>query len=502
MDPSYVQRDVTLDDIEDVEVLRRAALMLQEDNKMLVRMIRKLKKELHELKGGDPEQLRLQITGLEQQLATRNKMLFGDKSERRTGKKGARDKTPQAGHGPRPQPELPELEQVHLLDEADKVCGSCGGRLEMWGGQSEDSEEVDVIDVKYVLKKHRRQKYRCRCGACIETATGPMKLFVGARYSIAFAISVAIAKYADHLPLERQVKMMRRSGLVLGSQTLWDQLNALGHVLQPAWTALRTHVLSQPVIGVDETTWRMMGAKGKKRGGDAKKWQVWAAAAPDAVYYEIKDSRSAAAAQDLLGEYAGVIMCDDYSAYRALKKRGGHFELAHCWAHVRRKFLEAEVAHPKECAEALDLIGHLYEVERHAATGPPEERARLRDKRSRDIVKQIEKWALTVESLPGSPLRKAIEYMGGMWDQGLLRFLDDPAVPIDNNATERCLRGIVVGRKNHYGSRSLRGTEVAAVFYSLIESAKLAGVGPATYLRTATEMALRTGAVVLPHHLT
>ena len=492
---------MTLDDIEDVEVLRRAALMLQEDNKMLIRMIRKLRKELHELKGGDPEQLRLQIAGLEQQLATRNKLLFGDKSERRPSKKDAQAKPPQTGHGPRAQPELPELEQVHLLDEADKVCTACGGGLEAWDGQYEESEEVDVIDVRYVLKKHRRQKYRCRCGACIETAPGPMKLFPGARYSIAFAISVAIAKYADHLPLERQVKMMRRTGLVLGSQTLWDQLNALAHVLEPAWVALRGHVMAQPVIGVDETTWRMMGAKGKKRGGDAKKWQVWAAAAPDAVYYEIKDSRSAAAAQDLLGEYAGVIMCDDYSAYRALKKRGGNFELAHCWAHVRRKYVEAEVAHPKECAEAIALIGQLYEVERQTATGPPEERARLRNERSRSIVKQIEKWALSVESLPGSPLRKAIEYMGGMWDQGLLRFLDDPAVPIDNNSTERCLRGIVVGRKNHYGSRSLRGTEVAAIFYSLIESAKLAGVGPATYLRAATETALRTGAVVLPNQL-
>jgi transposase len=91
--------------------------------------------------------------------------------------------------------------------------------------------------------------------------------------------------------------------------------------------------------------------------------------------------------------------------------------------------------------------------------------------------------------------------MGGMWEAGLLRFLDDPNVPIDNNATERCLRGVVVGRKNHYGSRSQRGTEVAALFYGLIESAKLAGVGPYTYLKAATHAALRDGAPLLPHQL-
>lgn len=494
--------DVTLDDITDIELLRKAALLLQEDNQKLVRLLAKLKKELHALKGGDPEQLKLQIAGLEQQLATRNKMLFGDKSEKRASSdKPQAEKAPQTGHGPRSQPLLPAIEEVHLHDEADKICGKCGGELRVWKEQFEESEEIDVVELKYVLKKHLRQKYRCNCGACIETAPGPTKLFAGARYSTDFAVSVAIAKYADHLPLERQVKMMERHGLEIDSQTLWDQLNALAGVLEPTSEALSSYVLEQPVIGADETTWRMMGATGKKNGGDAKKWQVWVAAAPDAVTYQIQDSRSAAAARNLLGDYAGTVVCDDYTAYKALRKRGGRFQLAHCWAHVRRKFLEAEGEAPNECKQALDLIGELYAVERRAATGPPDERAQLRDKESRAIVKRIEQWALSMRALPGSGLRGAIEYMGGMWETGLLRFLDDPNVPIDNNGTERCLRGVVVGRKNHYGSRSQRGTEVAALFYSLIESAKLAGVGPHTYLRAATTAALRGDTVLLPHQL-
>ena len=319
---------------------------MQEDNKKLMQLLAKLKKKLHALEGGDPEQLRLQIAGLEQQLAKRNHLLFGDKTEKRGTKQTETEKPVQIGHGPRSQPLLPELEQVHLMDAADKVCTKCGGELEIFQGQHEASEEIDVVDVKYVLKKHLRQKYRCRCGACIETAPGPVKLFAGARYSVDFAVSVAIAKYADHLPLERQVKMMGRHGLEIDSQTLWDQLNALGNVLAPTYDALRGHVLSQPVIGADETTWRLMAAKGKKNGGDAKKWQVWVAAAPNAVCYQIQDSRSTEAARNLLGDYAGTIVCDDYSAYKSLRKRGARFQLAHCWAHVRRKFIEAEVEAP------------------------------------------------------------------------------------------------------------------------------------------------------------
>ncbi|MBK7582517.1 MAG: transposase [Myxococcales bacterium] len=210
--------------------------------------------DVHALKGGDPEQLKLQIADLEQQLAKRNHLLFGDKSEKRgQGDKPEGQKPVQTGHGPRAQSLLPEVEQVHLLDEADKVCTKCGGQLETWDGQFEESEEVDVVELKYVLKKHRRQKYRCGCGACIETAPGPLKLFPGARYSVAFAINVAIAKYADHLPLERQVKMAARQGLESDSQTLWDQINALAKVLGPTYTALCAYVLSQPSCGAEHS---------------------------------------------------------------------------------------------------------------------------------------------------------------------------------------------------------------------------------------------------------
>ncbi|HMJ51370.1 MAG TPA: IS66 family transposase [Polyangiaceae bacterium] len=493
---------MTLDDVSDIESIRKVAKLLEAENQRLAREVAKLHREMHELRGGDPEQLALKLAGLEGQLATLRQKIFGDSSEKRPRNKtnGDDTKEPQRGHGPKGQPKLAIVEQVHVADEADKVCGACGGHLDTWTEQFEEAEEIDVIERRFVITKHKRQKYRCRCGQCIETALGPVKLFAGARYSPKFAITVAVDKYTDHMPLERQVRAMARDGLDTDSQTLWDQLNALSRVLEPVHTRLHAHVLSQPVIGADETTWRLMGAEGKRQGGVGKKWQVWAIAAADAVSYRILDSRSAAAAGEVLAGYKGTVLCDGYSAYESLRKQMGGFRLAHCWAHVRRKFVEIEDQHPDQCGEVLNLIGQLYEVERHAQTGPPGERRALRNEKSKPILKQIQAWALATPALPQSGLGKAIAYMGGIWN-GLQVFLDDPNVAIDNNGTERALRGVVLGRKNHYGSRSQRGTEVAALFYSLIETAKLVGIGPQTYLQTATNAALRGAVVPLPHEL-
>jgi len=178
--------------------------------------------------------------------------------------------------------------------------------------------------------------------------------------------------------------------------------------------------------------------------------------------------------------------------------------LAHCWAHMRRKFFELRGSFPKPCAEILDLIRELYLIEKKCARGPAgdEGRRELRDRESREVIDTIEAWVYrTVPTcLPESGLHKAIGYMVHMWP-GLVLFLDDPRIPLDNNGTERAARGPVVGRKNHYGSRSLRGTEIAATFYSLVESAKLNGLSPRFYLRVAARAGLRGEQVPLPHEV-
>src|SRR5690606_32090713 len=138
----------------------------------------------------------------------------GDKPKKTSGKK-------QTGHGRREQPELEVVEQIHVANVEDDKCDLCGGSLDVSEGFFEESEEVDIIERRFIIKKHRRQKYKCECGSCIKAAPGPLKLFDGARYSVGFAVHVAIAKYADHLPLERQVRGMLRDGLVIDSQTLW-----------------------------------------------------------------------------------------------------------------------------------------------------------------------------------------------------------------------------------------------------------------------------------------
>src|SRR5207249_4200104 len=200
------------------------------------------------------------------------------------------------------------------------------------------------------------QKYRCRCGECITTAPGPAKLVPGGRYSVDFAVAVAVAKYLDHLPLARQVRQMARVGLVVDTQTLWDQLLALGHHLTPTYDALVAEVLTAPVLGADETTWQLMEP------GRSKTWWVWALCRPDAVVYRLLGTRSAAGAATVLGDYRGIVLCDGYAAYRALAKRGTEeragptITLAHCWAHVRRQYVEAEPSYP-QTAEILARIG-------------------------------------------------------------------------------------------------------------------------------------------------
>jgi transposase len=372
-----------------------------------LRQARGAHRELSHLRGEDASAAQRQLEALKEILAHREQALFDASSEKRpppTTAPAAPATAPlQRGHGPKAQPALPIIDMVHELAVSERTCTACGGVLDEMTGQTEASEEITVVERRFVMLRQIRQKYRCACNGCIETAPGPLRLTArpyrrGRRYSADFAIEVAIGKYLDHLPLERQVRTMRREGLAIDSQTLWDQLDAAATILAPTYEALRQHVQAAPVIGADETWWRVFVGPGNKR------WWAWSLTSETAVTYTILESRSQEAARQVLNGYQGIVVADGYGAYEALARAGPRFTLAHCWAHVRRKFVEAEPHHP--------------------------------------------------------------------------------------------------GRKNHYGSRSRRGTEVAALFYSLIESAKLCGVEPKAYLLRAFRAALASpGAVTLPHTL-
>jgi len=487
----------------DIDRLRQAAVILQLENE-------RLHKRLREMAGDDSARLQLELGKLREQIARQQHALFGRSSEKRpTGaaEKKNESPAPRTGHGPTTQAKLPIVEVVHTLDEPDRACPCCGGRLHEMAGQFEEADEVDVVERSFRIVRRKRQKYRCSCGA-IDTALGAPKHIPGGRYSLDFAIAVVVAKYLDHMPLARQQRQMRRLGLDSTTATLFDQIYGLSLHLVPTYQALLARVLDAPVIGADETTWQLMEKHASKR------WWAWSVTCADAVYYRIAATRKAEVAAELLDGYSGVVMCDGYASYPKARKlcieRGGvggppPFTLAHCWSHVRRKFVEAERDYPS-AKTAVNLIGDLYEVEREAAGWPdPQERltriAELREMKSRPLIGELRAWMNGHRMLQESALVRAILYANGVWP-GLQLYLDDARIPICNNATERGIRGIAVGRKNHYGSRSVRGTEVAALFYSMIETAKLAGIDPATYLRTAALRAIATpGTVTLPADL-
>jgi len=236
-----------------------------------------------------------------------------------------------------------------------------------------------------------------------------VKLQKSGRYSVGFATAVAVGKYADHLPLQWQVVQMRRQGLQIDSQTLWDQLFALSEHLEPAYEALHEHVLSHPVVGADEMMWRLMGQKAVT---NTKRWQVWVLSAPDAVVYQLHPSRSADAAAQLLKGFEGIVMCDGYSVYQALQKRLRDVKLAHCWSHARRKFVETEQSFPKPCEEALTLIGELYRIEREIEDQLPDVRLLIRQQRAGPVVQQIHRWAPRRRGALGLALRAALRAQG------------------------------------------------------------------------------------------
>lgn len=481
----------------DIERLRQVAQLLLDENDRLHRRLQALVQRLAKATGDEAAQLQIELDLLREQLAQRNQALFGASSEKRGRDHDEQaSRPPQKGHGPTPQPELPVVETVYELDEADRACPKCGGDLVEMAGQFETSEVVDVVERSFRLVQEKRQKYVCTCGECVETALGTAKPVAGGRYSLRFAATVARDKFEDHAPLARQARQMKRQGLDVSSQTLWDQTLALSRHLEPSHRALREGILEHGVIGMDETPWPLL-AKGKTR-----KWWAWSLSCPEAVYYEIAPTRGAAEIETLLGDYQGVVMCDGYASYPAFvngRDGPGKLVLANCWSHVRRKFVQAQQSYPV-AGEMVRSIGRLYAIEKDAG-GDPDRLAELRRLKSAPLVDEIQAWLLSQRALPQSSLGKAITYTSKLWP-GLTVFLGDPRVPLDNNATERSIRGLALGRKNHYGSKSRRGTEVAALFYSLIESAKLVGVNPHHYLEEAARRAIENpGTVTLPRDL-
>lgn len=470
--------------------LRAAAQALYDENRRLKQRVVELEARL-----GETSAVASENAVLSEMLERARQREFGPSSERRRPQKDKTEREPQTGHGPREQPGLVEREVVYELPPDEQVCSCCGCERVPMGELAEESELITVTVRSFERQIVKRRKYRCQCDeGPIVTAPGPIRLQKGGRYSLTFAIEVAIAKYCDHLPLERQVHIMKREGLVIDSQTLWDQMDVLAKLLAPTYEAIIAAILKFPVIHADETRWPLLD-NGKLK--ENKTFQAWGLVAPELVAYQIRDSRGKEAAAAVLRDYAGVVMADAYTVYTSLAAEKKTFVVANCMTHARRKFCECENNFPEEAGVAIEAIRELYAIERKAT---PETLAELRNTESRKVLDALFEWAKNTRGtvLPRSGIGEALTYLINQ-EVGLRRFLDDPRIPLDNNAAERVLRSLVLGRKNHYGSRSRRGTEVAAIIYTLVECAKLADVSPKAYLLAVAEAASRTpGAVVLP----
>jgi len=472
---------------KDIEQLRRIALAQQIQIEQLIKTLARKCEELAQLKGGGEE---LQQTLALIETLTEKAQKAADAASGK-GTNDAKTRKARTQFGPTEQPKLPIVEQLFELDDADRTCPSCGGTLAPMADQFETSEMVDVVEVSYRVVKVKQQKYVCRCGGCVETAPGPERATSGSRYSLAFAIKVAVDKYCDHIPLARQERILKRHGLDVSTQTLWDLSNALGRRLETVDRALLARVLAQPVIGLDQTSWPRLDGKG------GKPWQMWCLTAPGIVVHRIRDDKGADTFKQLVGTYEGVIVCDALKTHEAGARGSPNIALAGCWAHVFRKFEEASPDHP-EAQLAMKWIGELYEID-DKAEGDLVKKAALRAGESAAVIATIKTWLWNQAVLKTLSIGHAAAYTIANWDR-LTRFLGDARIPLDNNATERAIRGPVVGRKNHYGSKSRRGTEVAATLYTLIETAKLHGVNAVAFLLEAARAAERDQ-VLMPWEL-
>ncbi|MFB6265316.1 MAG: IS66 family transposase [Bradymonadaceae bacterium] len=517
--------EIDIDSEEDIERLREVAKLQQRELEQMTQRLAELSRQLAEATGQEAADLQEELDALEDELDKHRTARFGQSSERRGRPEGEEeeasseagtsgDEQPQSGHGPTAQPDLDVVEELHELAQPDRTCPKCGGDLEPIDGQVEETEEVDVVERRYVLKKHKKQKYRCECDDHIEAALGPEKLIDGGRYSIDVAVDTAVQKYADHIPLARQTKVASRQGLDVKSQTLWDQVQALAEELAPSLKATRQTVQDVGVIGADETSWPMMEA------GESREIWLWAARSRRGVSFRFDESRSGQAAAKLLDEFTGTVLCDGYSAYRRLKNTRnqgeleepragpGPIELAGCMSHARRKFYRAENS-DSQAGAFLDRIAQLYAVEDELVREEDESdqafferRRQRREADSRPILDEIRRLLDTTEALPSSKLGSAIQYMDNHWEE-LTRFIEDGRLPIDNNATERSIRQPVVGRKNYYGCRTEAGLEVAETMYTLIETCRIIGVDPHDYLKQAALRSIRNTnqREMLPHEL-
>ncbi len=410
----------------------------------------------------------------------------------------------------RPLPEhLPRERVVHPSPSA---CPCCGGVLHKLG--EDVTEMLELIPRQWKVVQHVREKFSCRSCEAITQPPAPSHPIARGRAGPQLLAHILFAKYGLHLPLNRQSTVYAREGVELDVSTLADWVGAAAATLMPLVLQIRAHVFAAERIHADDTTVPVLAPRAKlgcAKTGKCKTGRLWAyvrddrpfggsadasrhperqqCAAP-AVLFHYSPTRDGEHPEAHLASYTGVMQADAYSGYNGLyvaRRKPGPITEAACWAHGRRKFFElADLQKAPIAIEAVRRIDKLLAIEREINGRPPDQRLTVRHQRSRPLVDALEKWLRAERKKLSSkaPLAKAMDYSLKRW-AAFTRFLDDGRICMTNNAAERAVRGIAVGRRNWTFCGSDSGGQRAAVIYTLIETAKLNDVDPRAWLADA-----------------
>jgi transposase len=390
----------------------------------------------------------------------------------------------------RPLPEhLPREVHTHL--PAEEFCPTCGGQLRTLG--EDISEVLEYIPASFKVIRHVRPKLSCRSCEHIVQAEAPSRPLERGLAGPGLLAHVLVGKYADHLPLYRQSEIYAREGVDLERSTLADWVGAASYLLRPLVDRVRDHVLSATKLHADDTPVPVL-APGM---GKTKTGRLWTYVrddrpageiTPSAVWFAYSPDRKGERPREHLRAFRGILQADGYAGFHHLYE-GGRIQEAACWAHVRRKFYDLQVAHSSPiAAEAVARIAQLYAIETELRGKPAEQRREVRQSRARPLLGELQAWLekTLARVSTKSEIATAIRYALPRW-RALLRYLDDGSIEIDNSAAERALRVVALGRKNYLFAGSDQGGERAAAIYSLLGTAKLNGLDPELYLRHVLE---------------
>ena len=390
---------------------------------------------------------------------------------------------------------------VHDLAEEEKHCSTCQQDLRPIGEES--SERYEYIPAKLTVIEDICKKYACAC--TVKTATKPSQPIEKSTAGASLLAQVIVAKTADHLPLHRQEKIFERHGVDISRKTMGGWLAQCADLLKPLYGSMKEVLFQSKVIGTDDTSVKVLDVK-LPFARTGRIWPYSGDADHPVILYDYTATRERAGPEEFLKGYRGYLQADAYGGYDAFFKdpARGLIEVG-CWAHARRYFHKALESDQARMGPALLLIAQLYRVEKQARSLTAEDRLGLRQLQSQPILEKLRNYLLEiqVEVLPKSPEGRAVRYTLKNWT-ALTRYCEDGDLQIDNNATERAIRGVAVGRNNWVFFGSDEGGKTAAVLRSFVASCQRVGVDPFVWLKDIlsriADHPITRIAELLPHH--